>query len=94
MSKSILVDKDILYSRLEKMIELAENDSTSKQTIARMKEQRNNIHHAIQDTTELLKALERLSKIAKKGYHPVREEDTVEFIANKLRKALGGNKND
>ena len=41
-----------------------------------------------QDATELLKALNRLIKIAKKGYHPVREKDTVEFIANKLHKAL------
>ena len=59
MNKSILVGKNILYSRLEKMIELAENDSTSKRTIARMKEQRNNIHHALQDKDNRIKELEK-----------------------------------
>jgi len=94
MSKSILVDKDILYSRLEKMIEIAENNSTSKKGIARMKEQRNNIHHALQDTNELLKALRNIGDkvVDAANMKLVRINETNEYM--KLHKALSGNNED
>lgn len=101
MSKSILVDENILYSKLDKMIEIAENNSTSKKGIFRMKEQRNNIHHAMKDTTELLEALEE--ELLNKHHQQYREwkyndnvynaeKNMIKIVLNKLHTALGGNK--